>query len=452
MGRRKTNEEFLKEVYEKNEYVRRGDIEILSEYLGVDTKIKCRCVIHDYIYWVAPSSLLKNIGCKKCGRERTTEKQMKSHEQFVAEVYAADPTTIVVGTYGGAFIPIDFMCSQMHIYSMRPVDFLHDERCPYCAHRKILIGFNNISTTHPDVAALLTNPDDKYKYMAKSKQKASFTCPLCRTAQNKYIYTVSERGFSCKYCSHGVSYPNKFGRAFLDQLPVDNYETEWQPAWAKPYFYDLYFQLDGHKYIVEWDGEFHYYQGVKFGKSFEERRERDRVKDELAHLNGVRVIRVDCRESKCDYIKNNILNSELSSLFDLSRIDWNVCDERANGNLVKDACRLYTKSGADYSYIARTLHIGESTARQYVKRGAALGWCEYDNEKLNRDRQIRHGYAMSVTVLSTNYTYYFPTMNACIKWLLEMCGAQPDYKTLRRHLDNNTPYKGYLFRLVNTTI
>ena len=73
MGRRKTNEEFLKEVYENNEYVRRGEIEILSKYINATTKIKCRCIIHDWIYWVAPSSLLRNIGCKKCGRERTTQ-------------------------------------------------------------------------------------------------------------------------------------------------------------------------------------------------------------------------------------------------------------------------------------------------------------------------------------------------------------------------------------------
>ena len=59
MSRRKTNEEFLKEVFDKNEYVRRGEIEILSEYVGADTKIKCRCIKHDYIYEVAPSSLLK---------------------------------------------------------------------------------------------------------------------------------------------------------------------------------------------------------------------------------------------------------------------------------------------------------------------------------------------------------------------------------------------------------
>ena len=83
MGMRKTNEEFLKEVHEKNEYVRRGEIEILSEYIDSKTKIKCRCTIHDWIYWVAPSSLLNNIGCRKCGHERTIARQKKSHQQFV---------------------------------------------------------------------------------------------------------------------------------------------------------------------------------------------------------------------------------------------------------------------------------------------------------------------------------------------------------------------------------
>ena len=445
MGKRKTNEEFIQEVYDKNEYVRRGDIEILSEYTDSKTKIKCRCTIHDWIYWVAPSSILGNIGCRKCGRERTTQKQMKSQEQFVAEVHDLDPTTIVLGVYVGAFTPIDFMRSKGHVYAMRPVDFLHGERCPYCANRKVLIGYNDIATTRPDITSLFTNSEDGYRYMAGSKYKVNFTCPLCGTIQEKNIRLVTERGFSCKNCSDHLSYPNRFGRAFFDQLSIDCYDTEWQPDWAKPYYYDIHFELNGNHFIVEWDGQFHFEEEDRFGVSLEERQERDRIKNELAYVNGAYMIRVNCSESRCDYIKENIIQSELSKLFDLTNIDWKLCDEKAHKNLVKEACSLYMNSTKDYEYIAKTLHIGISTARQYVKKGMSFGWCEYDNEKIAIDKKKRHGYSISATILDNEKTYNFNSICSCIEWLKELRNIKADHRTISKYCKTKQPYKGIVF-------
>ena len=452
MGRRKTNEEFLKEAYEKNEHVRRGDIEILSEYVGVNTKIKCRCIKHNLVYWVAPSSLLNNIGCKKCGHERTVASQKKSHEQFVIEVQDLDPTTTVLGVYTGAFTLIDFMCSKGHTYKMRPIDFLHGERCPYCASRKILIGYNDIATTRPDVAALFTNQEDGYKYMAGSKCKTNFTCPLCGAVQDKYIRLVAERGFSCKNCSDHLSYPNRFGRAFFDQLSVDYYDTEWQPDWAKPYYYDIHFELNGKHFIVEWDGQFHFEEEDRFGVSLKERQERDRIKNELAYKNNVHVVRVNCAESKCDYIKTNIMESDLCRLFDLSNIDWKLCDERAHKNLIKEACNLYMNDSKDYDYIARVLHIGSSTARQYIKKGISLGWCEYDNEKLEIDKKKRLGYSISAIVIGEEKIYNFNSMCSCIEWLKELRDIKIDHRTMSKYCKTQQPYNGILFEFTKETI
>lgn len=451
MGKRKTNEEFLSEVYEKNEYVRRGEIEILSEYVDSETKIKCRCVKHDWIYWVAPSSLLKNIGCRKCGRERTTKKQTKSHEEFVAEVYKLDPTTTVLGTYVGAFVPIDFMCSRNHIYSMRPIEVLHGERCPYCSNRKILVGYNDVATTRPDVSALFTDPEDGHRYMSGSKCKIDFTCPLCNTVQLKQIYLVSSRGFSCVNCSDHLSYPNRFGRAFFDQLPVSYFDTEWRPDWAGKYSYDVHFEINSQHYIVEWDGQFHFEKEDKFGLSLEDRQERDRIKNNLAYQHDVCVIRVNCAESKCDYIKNNIMHSALANLFDLSNIDWMLCDKRAHKNLINEACNLYMNVSKDYDYIAKILHIGNSTARQYIKKGINFGWCEYDDEKLAIDSKKRHGYAISVITLNDNKIYNFNSINSCIEWLKKLCDIKTDYKTISSHCKTGEPYKGFIFSLVDKT-
>ena len=448
MGRRKTNEEFLKEVYENNEYVRRGEIEILSKYINATTKIKCRCIIHDWIYWVAPSSLLRNIGCKKCGRERTTQKQMKSQEQFVAEVYNLEPTTIVIGAYAGAFVPIDFMCSHGHVYSMRPVDFLHGERCPYCASRKILIGYNDIATTRPDVAALFTEQENIHKYMAGSNKKINFTCPLCGKVQKKQISLVSERGFSCDNCSDHLSYPNKFGRALFDQLLI-HYQTEWQPDWAKPYYYDIYFQHKGKEYIVELDGMQHFRECGSFGMTLLEQQTVDETKNKLAQSNGIHLIRINCSESKCEYNKQNILQSELAKLFNLSSVDWKLCDEKAQKTLVKTACDLYMSGMKSFKCLCNELHIGDSSARNYIKRDTALGWCDYDPKKANQDKINKQSYKIIAINADTGMSYQFNSMKACERESLKLCGIKFYRQYIKISVDTGNLYNGFMFTILS---
>lgn len=448
----KSNEQFIREVYERNEYVRRGDIEILSKYVGVDTKIKCRCTKHDWIYWVAPSSLLNNIGCRKCGRERTTASQKKSHEQFVTEVYELDPDFTVIGTYVTSWTLIDFMCPIGHIFPMKPIDFLNGRRCPYCSNRRVLVGYNDIATTRPDIFSLLTNKEDGYKYVAGSKHKTNFTCPLCGKIQKKEIADVSVRGFSCNNCSDSISFPNKFGRFFCSQLPIGEYDIEWQPEWVKPFFYDIHFVWKSVAYIIEWDGEQHFEETNAFKLTLKEIQQRDAIKEDLARKNNVHVIRIDCRKSECEYIKNNILNSELSLMFDLSNIDWEACNMHAQKNLVKEACRMYEENTKNYKEIAKALHIGESTARQYIRRGIVSGWCTYDSEKFKKDREIRRGYPIYITDEISGVSNYFQSIHECMRWAYANYGIKLYHATILRHCELGTPYNGFIFSLENLTI
>ena len=75
-----------------------------------------------------------------------------------------------------------------------------------------------------------------------------------------------------------------------------------------------------------------------------------------------------------EYISNNICNSELKDIFDLSVIDWDLCDKKAQKSLVKESCDLYT-CGSSLLEIANALKISVSTVRQYIKRGIKFGWC-----------------------------------------------------------------------------
>lgn len=59
--RTKSHQQFINEMKIKNKKV-----EVLEEYKGVKVKIKCRCLIHNEIFYATPNDLLQGQGCHKC--------------------------------------------------------------------------------------------------------------------------------------------------------------------------------------------------------------------------------------------------------------------------------------------------------------------------------------------------------------------------------------------------
>jgi hypothetical protein len=316
-----------------------------------------------------------------CKSDAIKSAHHKTHEQFVKDLSRVTDKIIIIGRYNGATTDTEFQCDKGHIWSAQPNNVLNGTECPYCTGKSVLIGYNDMWTTRPDVAKLLKNPEDGYQYSCSSGIRLEFVCPDCKTVVDRKPCTISYYGFSCQVCSDNISYPNKFGRAFLKQLPIKNHKCEYQPDWAKPYSYDNFFEYNGNQYILEMDGGLHYRSGEAFHKPLEERQRIDCLKTFLAIENGVNIIRINCLESNCEYIKDYILNSELKNIFDLSIIDWSLCDMLAQKNLVKEVCQLYQNGIQKLDKIAQELSIGLSTVSRYLKIGAKFGWCDYKSRR-----------------------------------------------------------------------
>jgi len=161
----------------------------------------------------------------------------------------------------------------------------------------------------------------------------------------------------------------------LTQLNID-FTYQYQPYWIKPYRYDFYFELNNKKYIIETDGNLGHGNYNKLsGMSAEESLEIDTCKDKKAKENGIEVIRVDCRKSELDYIKQNII-SKLNNLFDSSKIHWLKCHEYACINLIKKVSEMWN-NGYKNKAISEELNLSQPTIRTYLKKGAELDWCDY---------------------------------------------------------------------------
>ena len=453
MGKKLTKEEFIKKVNEKNEHVRNGEVEIIGEFINTSNRIKCYCNKHNVLWNPIADSLYKNIGCRECAKDGISQKNSMTHQEYVDGINVRNPGIKILTEYTGMYdnITVELKCG--HTWTTKATQiYYRDFQCPYCTSNAVLAGFNDLWTTAPYVAELLTNSEDGYVLTKNSGQRKSFTCPLCGKSQFKFVSNVYRRGLQCSFCGDGISYPNKFCRAFLDQLPINDYDVEWQPNWAKPYFYDNAFSYNSVQYILEADGNLHYSDKNEFGVSLEERQKIDNIKNQLAQENGIIVIRIDCRESDCSYIKKNILTSELNNIFDLSAIDWSRCDEKAQKSFVKIACDLYASGIKSTDEISKIIKVGRGAVIGYLKKGTEFGWCDYNPKNAHKGTENKK---KRKPILATNIEsgkeYYFDGVCTCKKTMHDVCGIKVNGKSIHDALKFGKSYKGFVFNYTNLT-
>jgi hypothetical protein len=383
--RKLTHEQFIQRLEHTNQYYANGDFIVIGEYINKRTKVKCQCICHHYIWSEFPEKL-----------------------------------------YFGATCPLCRNKSRPDIETFRGKPSLWD--------------------THPHIAKLLKSPKDGYKYTHGSTKILEFVCPDCGNIISKSVFQVNHNGLCCEKCSDGVSMPNKYSRALLDQLPIEKYICEFHPVWARQYRYDNYFEYDDKKYILEMDGAYHYTEKTLSKQSLKERQLRDILKDDLANQHGVDVIRINCSASRADFIKAQILQSKLAVIFDLSLIDWELCDEKSQKNLVKRACELYMEHTNTLIGICRQLHISRDTLHRYLKAGVRFGWCDY-----NAEEYTTHSKRINVFDCNGNLIHNFASIRETARQMHAIYNININRTKLMEACVSNKPYQGFNFILDNTT-
>ena len=349
----------------------------------------------------------------------------KKHEEFVEDLKNINSNIEVIGKYKTAKDYIDVKCKKCGgEWNPKANNLLNGNGCPYCCPtpRKILIGFNDIWTTNPDVAKLLANPEDGYKYTQYSGVKVDWKCPDCGyIVKNKKIGHVSYYHFSCPRCGDGISYPEKFIISLLNQINIE-YEKEKEFEWCKNRRYDFY--LSYYNIIIEAHGlqhyksEFEYINNKKIRTLLEEQNN-DKYKQQSAQENGINnYIIIDCRKSELEWIKNNILNSKLVELFDLSNIDWLKCHEFACNSFVKIACEYWNNGINNTKEIGLLMKLHYGTVRDYLKKGCKLNWCNYNAKEEMIKKGIKTGKKNSKKVKCVETGIIFNSIAEAVKEII----------------------------------
>lgn len=283
--------------------------------------------------------------------------------------------------------------------------------CACCTHVVIVKGINDVATTHPHLIPYFSNKEDAYLYSVHSNFKPELVCPICgHIKNNTSIYNLTKNGFSCLACSDGVSYGEKFINAFLQQTGV-NFVAQLSKrdyAWCKKYRYDFWFKYKGEEYIIEVHGIQHYKEQSMPNISLTDILKNDEEKKETAAKNGFdsqHYIVIDCQKSEFEWIKKSIYNSVLSTLFNLSKTQWDICHANATKSLVVDVAQYWEQNkqkNLSTTTLAKIFGLNSTTIVKYLKIGTELGLCQYNaREELNKNlRKAQHSNQKAIVFLN----------------------------------------------------
>jgi len=137
-----------------------------------------------------------------------------THPNLALQAYGWDPKTVVAGTTKR----LKWKCKLDHTWTTSGNNRIQGNDCPVCANKVVIIGFNDLGTTHPQLAAELINGDPK-SVTAGSGKKFTWRCYEGHT----WITDVQSRshGTGCPSCAQGGFDPNS--EAWLYLIKNDYY-------------------------------------------------------------------------------------------------------------------------------------------------------------------------------------------------------------------------------------
>ncbi len=148
-----TNPELIEEWdYEKN-----GELgyEMENYSKGNATKVWWKCSNgHSYQTSINSKTSPKKAGCPYCSGQKllkgyndfaTTNPELLSEWDYKKNIVNPDELT------SGTHTKIWWICDKGHSYQATIPNRRRGTNCPYCSGNKVLVGFNDLATTHPEV-------------------------------------------------------------------------------------------------------------------------------------------------------------------------------------------------------------------------------------------------------------------------------------------------------------
>jgi len=190
-----------------------------SVVFGTDRKLAWKC--HAGHIWKAPVNSRDRNNCPVCSNQEIrpgVNDIGTTHPEIAKEAIGWDPSIVSAGNTR----PRQWICHLGHVYSKTPANkILRGDGCPVCSGRKLLTGFNDLQTTHPDLARQ-ANGWDPTLITRGSNRSVLWTCEEGHEWRSTISNRTGTMKSGCPTCAKTGFDPNSKGWIYFLRHP------EWQ--------------------------------------------------------------------------------------------------------------------------------------------------------------------------------------------------------------------------------
>lgn len=225
MSKRKTHEQFISEMGEKN-----PNVTVLGKYVTANTPIRVQCKKCKHIWNARPANLLGSRNTAPSGCPKCANNLLGNTDDFIQEMRIINSSIIILGEYKGNKTPIRVQCKECgKIWNPTPNTLRLGHGCPVCSHKRAGLASR---LTHEEFIQRVANANPDVEVLGRYKtalDKVKVRCKSCGyewdVAPFNLIY-----GSGCPSCAKsGTSYMQQYilgaFRAVLGDESVKSRDT-----------------------------------------------------------------------------------------------------------------------------------------------------------------------------------------------------------------------------------
>ena len=177
------------------------DPSLVLAHSGTRRKWKCKL---GHIWSNSPNVQIRANGrCPYCSGAKVWtgyNDLATTNPELALQLVGEDPTKIGSGSSKRYL----WQCSNGHQWKTSPSQRKSGRDCPFCSGKYILVGFNDLKTTHPSIAKELVELDAT-SISKGSNRRVTWRCSL----GHEWVSSANQRtsGYGCPYCSGRSVWP-----------------------------------------------------------------------------------------------------------------------------------------------------------------------------------------------------------------------------------------------------